>query len=446
MGCAQSKDGAVERMAAPQPPQEGEKLATGTMHGALVSIAGPGAAVWSKYRKVKKLGSGLAGSVYAVVSKATGDKFALKIVSKRDMDASMQARLLTEIDLMKKVDHPHVIRLYEVYDDPKHLCMVMELCEGRELYDHLIEDHGGKYDENGAANITRQMLTAVAHCHQLGICHRDIKLENFVFVSKDVTDETEMKLIDFGLSKTYRRDKDMASVVGTPYYIAPELLKVAKNKGSKYGPECDQWSLGVITYMLLAGQPPFAGDTDREIMKNVQSQPLRFTPARLWAHISPAAKDLVKKLLDRDPRRRITAEEALKHPWMQTARTRDVGPRSSELDGAVLSSLTKFCQATAFKRTAQQVIAFHMTSSEIGELRHAFERIDEDSTGLVNWDEFISCVRSSLPAEDDERHAEMLEQFRNLFDMVDQANTGRISCVHFFSLRKKNYSFFFRSI
>ena len=202
--------------------------------------------------------------------------------------------------------------------------------------------------------------------------------------------------------------------------------------------------------MLLAGQPPFAGDTDREIMKNVQSQPLRFTPARLWAHISPDAKDLVKKLLDRDPARRITAGEALLHPWMQTARTRDVGPRSSELDGAVLSSLTKFCQATAFKRTAQQVrsresvfyfvfdvpfhciiacesysqfdslplasmtrgsrskvIAFHMTSTEIGELRHAFERIDEDSTGLVNWDEFISCVRSSLPAEEGERHAEV---------------------------------------
>ena len=431
-------------VSSPRGPQLGDKLATGTLHGTLVAMAGPGSAVWSKYRKEKKLGSGLAGSVYSVVSKATGDRFALKVVSKRDLDSSMKERLLLEIELMKRVDHPHVIRLYEVYDDPKHLCMVMELCEGRELYDHLIEDHGGKYDEAGAANITRQMLSAVAHCHQLGICHRDIKLENFVFVSKDKTDETQMKLIDFGLSKTYRRDRDMSSIVGTPYYIAPELLKVAKNKGSMYGPECDQWSLGVIAYMLLAGQPPFGGDTDREIMKNVQSAPLRFAPSKLWAHVSADAKDLVKKLLDRNPSRRISAEDALQHPWMVNARTRDVGPRSSEIEAGVLSSLQQFSLATQFKRTAQQVIAFHLTSHEIGDLRTAFERIDEDSTGLVNWNEFVSCVRSNLPDEgedDQSRRDAILADFRKVFDLVDQGNTGRISYLEFLAATLQDRTF-----
>jgi calcium-dependent protein kinase len=179
-------------------------------------------------------------------------------------------------------------------------------------------------------------------------------------------------------------------------------------------------------------------------MKNVQSAPLRFAPSKLWAHVSADAKDLVKKLLDRNPSRRISAEDALQHPWMVNARTRDVGPRSSEIEAGVLSSLQQFSLATQFKRTAQQVIAFHLTSHEIGDLRTAFERIDEDSTGLVNWNEFVSCVRSNLPDEgedDQSRRDAILADFRKVFDLVDQGNTGRISYLEFLAATLQDRTF-----
>lgn len=161
------------------------------------------------------------------------------------------------------------------------------------------------------------MLSAVKHLHEHGIVHRDLKPENFLM--SDTSEDSEVKLIDFGLSKRYSQVKNtekMHTVVGTPYYVAPEVLK------GSYDERCDVWSLGVILFVFLCGYPPFEGDNNKEIFKNVLKSSLVFEDQD-WANISNEAKDLITKMLEKDPKNRITAVECSKHPWFQMNHSED---------------------------------------------------------------------------------------------------------------------------
>ena len=150
------------------------------------------------------------------------------------------------------------------------------------------------------------MLSAISHLHEQGIVHRDLKPENFLMADK--TSSSEVKMIDFGLSKRYASQEKLTTVVGTPYYVAAEVLK------GSYGKECDVWSLGVILYVFLCGYPPFEGESNTAIFKNILCQKLKFDPKE-WSTISEEAKDLITKMLDRNVATRISAPEALVHPW-----------------------------------------------------------------------------------------------------------------------------------
>jgi len=160
-----------------------------------------------------------------------------------------------------------------------------------------------------------QITSAILHLHEKGICHRDIKPENFMFADK--TAESELKLIDFGLSKRFGPNQSgeaggdfMHSIVGTPYYVAPEVLE------GNYGFECDVWSLGIILYILLCGYPPFEGDDNKEIFKRVMTQKVEFDPAE-WSEISQEAKDLILLMLIRDPSKRISLQAVRRHSWFE---------------------------------------------------------------------------------------------------------------------------------
>jgi calcium-dependent protein kinase len=173
----------------------------------------------------------------------------------------------------------------------------MEVCSGGELFERVVK--AKHFSEHYAAQLMHQMLSAVHHLHQQGIVHRDLKPENFLLA--DESETSEVKLIDFGLSKRYSglENEDMSTIVGTPYYCAPEVLK------GKYGKQCDVWSLGVILYVFLCGYPPFEGDNNTQIFKNVLHQTLNFDP-REWRTISRPAKNLIAKMLDRNVATRIT--------------------------------------------------------------------------------------------------------------------------------------------
>lgn len=202
-----------------------------------------------------------------------------------------------EIDILKEVDHPNIIWLKAVYEDQKYLHLITELCTGGELFDRIIQKTNsaeGHFSERDAAKLIRDICDAIAYCHDVKqIVHRDLKPENFLYKTAD--DDAPIKIIDFGLSRHDTQNFGvMKTKVGTPYYVAPEVLK------RDYTKSCDVWSIGVITYILLCGYPPFYGDSDTEIFESVRVGRYDF-PSPEWDDISDEAKDFVNSLLKLDP-------------------------------------------------------------------------------------------------------------------------------------------------
>ena len=169
-----------------------------------------------------------------------------------------RVRLSYEIDILKNLDHPNILRLYEVFEDAKNIYLVTELCNGGELFDEIVSRT--RFGERDAANVIKQLISAISYCHSKKVCHRDLKPENILIDNKE---SLTIKLIDFGTSQRFEDEEKMELVLGTAYYIAPEVLK------GEYDEKCDVWSIGVILYILLSGEPPFPGGDDKEILRSV---------------------------------------------------------------------------------------------------------------------------------------------------------------------------------
>ena len=259
------------------------------------------------YNFIKMIGGGHFGTVRLATLKSDPQiTYAIKSILRANI--AKDIRLLEEeLAILQAVDHPNIVKFDQCYIDHRYVHIVMEHCKGGELFDRIVAAQ--RFTEFHAADIMSQMLSAVKHLHEKGIVHRDLKPENFLM--DDTTENAEVKLIDFGLSKRFSEQDEtqrMHTVVGTPYYVAPEVLK------GDYGVACDVWSLGVILFVFLCGYPPFEGDNNKEIFRNVVKQPLTYDPAD-WNTISDQAKDLVTKMLQKDPKKRITAQQCLDHPW-----------------------------------------------------------------------------------------------------------------------------------
>jgi calcium-dependent protein kinase len=185
------------------------------------------------------LGEGMTSCVKICTKVATGQRYALKTLQINRMDPAKMQELRDEITIMKGLDHPHIVRLYDVHEEKNKMYLVMEYCEGGELFDRLFQQEGGKFTECKAAQLVQKMLASIHFMHTRNICHRDLKLENFIF--EDQTVDSQLKLIDFGLSHRYTKNENMRNILGTSYYMAPEVLK------QEYNNKCDLWSIGVIT-------------------------------------------------------------------------------------------------------------------------------------------------------------------------------------------------------
>ncbi|KAF8018234.1 hypothetical protein BT93_H3201 [Corymbia citriodora subsp. variegata] len=255
----------------------------------------------------KKLGQGQFGTAYLCADKATQELYACKSIPKEKLLCREDyEEVCREIQIMHHLsEHPEVVRIEGAYEDSTSVHIVMELCRGGELFDRIIKK--GPFSEPEAVRQIKMIVGAVEACHSDGIMHRDLKPENFLFVTPD--DDAELKLIDFGLSVFFEPGRVFSDVVGSPYYVAPEVLL------KHYGPEADVWSAGVILYILLSGVPPFYAATASKILREVSQGNLDLE-SDPWASISDSAKDLVKKMLERDPRKRLSAQEVLCHPWI----------------------------------------------------------------------------------------------------------------------------------
>ncbi|XP_057476985.1 phosphoenolpyruvate carboxylase kinase 1-like [Actinidia eriantha] len=259
------------------------------------------------YRLCEEIGRGRFGVVYRCYSLATGDSFAVKSVDKSLIadDSVDRQCLYNEAKVMQLISpNPNVVQIYDVYEDDSHLHIVIELCNNSDLF-HQIANQ--VFSEAEAAAVLAPLMSAIAHCHRRGVAHRDVKPDNILF------DEWgRLKLADFGSAECFREGEMMSGVVGTPYYVAPEVLA-----GREYSEKVDVWSAGVILYIMLAGIPPFYGDTAAEIFEAVLRANLRF-PSRIFQSVSPAVKDLLRRMLCKDVSRRFSAEQVLRHPWMTT--------------------------------------------------------------------------------------------------------------------------------
>eukprot|EP00455_Lapot_gusevi_P013836 TRINITY_DN1682_c0_g1_i1.p1 TRINITY_DN1682_c0_g1~~TRINITY_DN1682_c0_g1_i1.p1 ORF type:complete len:491 (-),score=204.28 TRINITY_DN1682_c0_g1_i1:224-1696(-) len=360
--------------------------------------------------------------------KRSGDQRAVKIISKARFVASKQKHiyfegLRTEIEIMRRISEiapANIIRFYEHFEDELNLYLVMELCTGGELFDRIQEK--GTYSEKDAQEVLAQMVEAVRTLHSLDIAHCDIKPDNFLFGNRDP--HAPLKMIDFGHSHKVGPREYLRTLCGTPYYVAPEVLR------GRYNKACDMWSVGVVMFVMLFGYPPFYADpdvygamTDEKIFSLVKKG---FTPETKpgygpWfsssLRISDSAKDLIAKLLKKDVAERLTADEALDHPWLKGETASNV-----PLDRSVLTSLKNFEASCKFKQAVLGYLARSVSEDVLHELRNTFARLDKNHDGSVTIEELKEAL-STAAGQD----LQALQDVEHIMRMVDVNGDGVIS-------------------
>ncbi|CAK0733939.1 hypothetical protein CVIRNUC_000358 [Coccomyxa viridis] len=333
------------------------------------------------YKLGQVLGKGAFGVVYEAKSLDDHKDYACKSISKAKLVTKEDvADIQREVEVLNLIsDHANIAELVDSYEDPQHVHLILELCRGGELFDRIIEQ--GTFTERKAADHFRTMVLVVDHMHQLGVMHRDIKPENFLLTDKSA--DAMLKLCDFGLSAYWKPGKRLSTIVGSCYYVAPEVLR------RDYGVEADMWSLGVMLYILLSGLPPFWGDDESQIFKSVLRAELDFvTPP--WPKISAAAKDCVSQLLTVKAEARPSASELLQHPWLRSQGIAADKP----LDSVVLQRMRKLSATNKLKKAALVVMAKSLSADEINGLQQLFRNIDADNSGTITIDELRAALTS----------------------------------------------------
>ncbi|XP_029437955.1 serine/threonine-protein kinase 33 isoform X2 [Rhinatrema bivittatum] len=286
------------------------------------------AAIQQIYTFGKKLGQGSFGVVIEATHKETSKKWAIKKVNKEKAGSSAVKLLEREVHILKSVNHEHIIHLEEIFETPKRMYLVMELCEGGELKEFLQKKK--HFSENETRHIIQSLASAIAYLHKKDIVHRDLKLENILIKNTERKSPdvliVNIKVTDFGLAVQkggVGTESMMQATCGTPIYMAPEVISA-----HDYSQQCDVWSVGVIMYMLLSGDPPFMGNTEDKLFELITKGDLNFKDL-VWKNVSDTAKAALQCMLKVDPAHRITANELLDYHWI-TGETNRV-PRPSNV-------------------------------------------------------------------------------------------------------------------
>ncbi|WZZ01036.1 hypothetical protein YC2023_073364 [Brassica napus] len=311
------------------------------------------------YSLGKVLGQGQFGTTYLCTHNQTGRKLACKSIPKRKLLCQEDYDdVLREIQIMHHLsEYPNVVRIQDTYEDSNSVHLVMELCEGGELFDRIVKK--GHYSEREAAKLMKTIVGVVETCHSLGVLHRDLKPENSCL-------RLVMKML----------------------LLNPLTLASLFSANQHYSRECDVWSAGVILYILLCGFPPFWAESEIGIFRKILQGKLNFE-TNPWPSISESAKDLIKKMLEGNPKKRLTAHQVLCHPWIVD----DTVAPDKPLDCAVVSRLKKFSAMNKLKKMALRVIAERLSEEEIGGLKEMFKMIDTDDSGTITFEELKDSMK-----------------------------------------------------
>ncbi|CAN1290211.1 Calcium-dependent protein kinase 17 [Linum perenne] len=427
-----SNNGGGLNMASPSPgpPHASPKPSKNAPIGPV--LGRPMEDVKSIYSIGKELGRGQFGVTHLCTNKANGQQYACKTIAKRKLVNKEDLEdVRREVQIMHHLTgQPNIVELKGAYEDKHSVHLIMELCAGGELFDRIIAK--GHYTERAAASLLRTIVEIVHTCHSMGVIHRDLKPENFLLLNKD--ESSPLKATDFGLSVFYKPGEVFKDIVGSAYYIAPEVLK------RKYGPEADIWSIGVMLYILLCGVPPFWAESEHGIFNAILRGHVDFT-SDPWPSISPQSKDLVRKMLNSDPKQRLSASQVLNHPWIKE----DGEAPDVPLDNAVLGRLKQFKAMNKFKKVALRADAdgngtidydefitatMHLNRMDREEhLYTAFQHFDKDNSGFITTEELQQALRE-FGINDD-------KELKDILAEVDSDNDGRINYDEFVAMMRK---------
>ncbi|KAK7350953.1 hypothetical protein VNO77_10039 [Canavalia gladiata] len=388
------RQGKAKPKEGPIPEEQGEG---GEGERSLDKSFGYGKNFGAKFELGKEVGRGHFGHTCWAKGKKgelKGQSVAVKIISKAKMTSAIAIEdVRREVKMLKALSgHKNLVKFYDAFEDVTNVYIVMELCEGGELLDRIL-DRGGRYTEDDAKAILVQILDVVAFCHLQGVVHRDLKPENFLFVSKD--EDAVMKAIDFGLSDFVRPELRLNDIVGSAYYVAPEVLH------RSYSVEADLWSIGVISYILLCGSRPFWARTESGIFRSVLRVNPNFDDSP-WPSISPEAKDFVKRLLNKDHRKRMTAAQALTHPWLRNEKN------TIPLDILIFKLVKSYVRASPLRRAALKALSKALTEDELIYLREQFKLL-EPKDGCISFENFrVALTKNATDAMKESRVPDIL--------------------------------------
>ena len=330
------------------------------------------------------IGRGAFGQVWESTHRSSNSKRAIKQINLNSTSESEIEKLLQEVSILKQLDHPNIIKIFEVYKNKNKLFIVTEFCEGGELFDRILTM--SRFSENTAAKYMLDIVSAVMHCHNCEIIHRDLKPENFLFESK--SEEGHLKLIDFGCSRLLNNtQKKMKKLVGTLFYMAPELLE------QSYDKKIDVWSLGVILYAMLSGSVPFIGKTTEEIRTSIMHSPLTFTLG-CWTGVTEEAKFLIRKMLEKKPENRYSIEQVFNDEWLQS---RAMGAVPDHvINSESIKRLSSHRTESRLQKTVYfYIIAQMVETQSVNELSQAFKSIDRNGDGHLSVDEIVKAAETA---------------------------------------------------
>ncbi|KAK2984380.1 hypothetical protein RJ640_002766 [Escallonia rubra] len=374
----------------------------------------PGDDIFSRYRFGKELGRGEFGITYQCFDHETGEAVACKTISKSKLRTEIDIEdVRREVEIMRHLPaHPNIVRYKAVYEDREAVYLVMELCEGGELFDRIVAR--GHYTERAAALVTKTIVEVVQMCHAHRVIHRDLKPENFLYASSN--ESAPLKAIDFGLSIFFEPGQRFGEIVGSPYYMAPEVLR------RNYGPEVDVWSAGVILYILLCGVPPFWAETEEGIAQAIIRCEIDFDRDP-WPRVSKDAKDLVKGMLEPNPYSRMTVEEVLENRWIQNA---DKVP-NIPLGEHVTTRIKQFSLMNKFKKKVLRVVAAKLPDEQVHGLKQMFHMMDKDKNGNLTFEELKDGLHIiGQPVQDPD--------VQMIMDAADIDGNGMLNCEEFMTL------------
>ena len=373
-----------------------------------------------KYIRGKKLGSGTFGVVYEAKNILFNNIVAMKIIKKNEYMNNQL--IINEIDILKKLSHPNIVRIYEFYESNNNFYLINEYCDGGELFNYI---NNSKLNEQQLSILFYQVFSGLCYLHENNILHRDMKPENILIskIEKDLLSDEEyfwIQIIDFGTAKIFENDKKEKSIVGSAYYIAPEVLD------KDYNEKCDTWSVGVILYMFLTGRAPFDGKNKEEIINSIRIKNLDLKNEKLLQR-SPEVIDLVSNLLDKNIDKRLSAKEALNHIWFKRFNGRKLFGNFKEED--IQPYINNLFNYTFHSKIQQLVIAFLVhnlpTTESSRNILKLYRYFNESGDCKLTKEELINGLSKYREKE------EVIKKVDHLFILLDSDNNGNIEYEEF---------------